>query len=138
VAIQDGLVAVGATGTSGVSTFANSNLGWDLVANLTGQVDSLFGKSISLAGTGLLVGSPDAVDASVTSTTGAAYFFHRNQVNDTWSLLGSALPGYSVALKPGDRFGESVAASRYVIRRRFGMQRECFLLLTPCFRRRQG
>lgn len=111
------LAVIGNPFLSSASSFVYSNLDWGLGANLTGQSDSKFGAAVTVASSGLLIGSPEALDVSLTSRTGAAYFFEWNSADDNWSILGSALPGYSVTIGAGDRFGETVAASLYVFTR---------------------
>jgi hypothetical protein len=105
------LAVIGNPFLSSASSFVYSNLDWGLGTNLTGQSDSQFGAALAVAGSGLLIGAPEALDVSLASRTGAAYFFEWNRVEENWSILGSALPGYSATLDAGSRFGAAVAAS---------------------------
>jgi hypothetical protein len=126
VAMGSDLAVIGNPFLSSASSFVYSNLGWGVGTNLTGQSDSHFGAALAVAGSGLLLGAPEALDVSLTSRTGAAYYFEWNSVDENWSILGSALPGYSVTLAAGDGFGESVAASQYVVVRGCELVDCCF------------
>ena len=99
VAVDDGVVAVGAASAGAAYLFTESGEGWTQSAKLTPS-DSLsgFGQDIALSGDRL------AVTAASRRGTGAVVVFER-QADGTWAEAAS-LVGSDV--RPGEGFGQTV------------------------------
>ncbi|HPM84446.1 MAG TPA: hypothetical protein PLF81_27260, partial [Candidatus Anammoximicrobium sp.] len=93
----------------GVFVFENSGAGWSAPVALTAPVSedgAQFGAAVALDGNSAVVGAP--LEDSGGADRGSAYLFTYDPDTTTWSAGTPLVPGASVTLNAGDRYGAAV------------------------------
>lgn len=113
VALEGNTMATGSrNGAGSVQMYALGSDGqWSLFQSIDGtQVDSLFGYSIDMSSSGLLVGAPGTFAEGTNIVTGAASFYVLSP-GDGWTQLGPTIRGDTDAFSADEFFGFAVASS---------------------------
>ena len=75
------------------------------------QHAGLFGASVDISASGMVIGAPGEFRENASKPTGAAYFFKYSAVSNNWTQIGPAIYGLADGSSGNESFGVSVAVS---------------------------